>query len=292
MNNRPESRGHSERPVAAAEPETRDGGFKPTPEPAAALPAVTEPAEPTSLTPHIDAHGFDPADYKWVPVLRRPRKDGWSEAKQRLFIEVLADSACVETAAGAVRMSVRSAYALRRAPGGEAFAAAWAAAIQQGALKLADVAFQRALNGTDEPVFDRDGRVLACKTRYSERLMMFLLRAHLPERYAHAHRAERPEGAPPAPCTPPLAEALARLEPALPPEPHKLMPPEELDAELEAAEIMQGELPRRYRPVPPEPPIMPLGEDFERRLEAAKRGFEIGPDGQLVEDRSRERKRA
>jgi len=263
-----------------------------TPERAHPAPAVQPAAEPPkpaasselalpSDTPYIDAHGFDPTEYKWIPVRRRPRKDGWSEAKQRLFIEVLADTACVEKAAGAVRMSAQSAYALRRAPGGEAFAAAWTAALQQGALKLADVAFQRALEGVEEPVYGRDGVMFGTKTRYSERLMIFLLRAHLPEHYAHAHRAERPAEAP-APHTPPLAEAIARLGPAAPPEPHKLMPPDELDVELECADILNGELPGRYQALPPEPPLMPLGEDFERRLEAAKLGYDIGPEGELV----------
>ena len=288
MKNHHESRGHSERPAApeslTAGPDAVEGLVPPL-QPAAALPAVPEGDDsPPGLTPHIDAHGFDPAEYKWVPVRRRARKDGWSEAKQRLFIETLADTACVETAAGAVRMSVQSAYALRRAPGGEAFAAAWQAALQQGALKLADVAFQRALKGTEEPVLGRDGQVLFYKTRYSERLMMFLLRAHLPERYAHAHRAERPDGAAPAPLAPPMAEALARLEPAAPPEPHKLVPLEELDVEVQVADMMDGKLPHYCRPVPPELPLMPLGEDFERRLEAAKLGYDIGPDGELVPD--------
>lgn len=304
MTEQRESQGHSERPSAPAA--TRDApladktsaaDFLSIPEPAPALPVTTgaddspsgntpqtTPPTTTSLTPYLDAHGFDPGEYKWVPVRRRPRKDGWSEARQRLFIEQLADSACVETAAKAVRMSVQSAYALRRAPGGEAFAAAWEAAIQQGAHKLADVAFQRALHGTDEPVFDRSGIVIGHKTRYSERLMMFLMRAHLPERYAPrapgAHRAERPEGAPSAPPTPPpilpVAEALARLEPVLPPEPHNSMPAEDLDVELEVADMLDGELPHYYWALPPEPAQMPLGEDFERELEAAKRGEFVG----------------
>ena len=250
----------------------------------AELPAVHNRSKAGEPATKLDAHGFDPADYKWVPVRRRARKDGWSQEKQRLFIEHLADTGCVEKAAEAVNMSVQSAYALRRAPGGESFAAAWQAAVQQGALKLADVAFQRALNGVEEPVFDRSGVVIGRKTRYSERLMMFLLRAHLPERYAHAHRGERPAGAADAPETPPVAEALARLEPAIPPEPHKLLAPEELEAELEIADIMDGKLPERYGALPEEPPmpIMPLGEQFERELEAAKRGYHFAENGELV----------
>ncbi|MEP2235638.1 MAG: hypothetical protein ABJM58_07795 [Alteripontixanthobacter sp.] len=287
MSNKQESPGHSERPAAPAAKQdaASDDRLLQTPVPASALPATTDAEDgATDLTPHIDAHGFDAADYKWVPVRRRPRKDGWSEAKQRMFIEHLADSACVQTAAAAVQMSVQSAYALRRAPGGESFAAAWEAAIQQGALKLADVAFQRALNGTEEPVFDRGGSVIGHKTRYSERLMMFLLRAHLPQRYAHASRALRGEGAPDTPASMPVAEALARLEPAEPEELRALMPPEELDIELQVADIMDGELPHYYKPVPPEQPQFPLGVEFECGLEAAKHGYLCGPDGKLTKD--------
>jgi hypothetical protein len=38
---------------------------------------------------------YDPADYRWVPVRRRPRLDGWTEEKQRRFIEALADTGLV-----------------------------------------------------------------------------------------------------------------------------------------------------------------------------------------------------
>ncbi|MBU2339833.1 MAG: hypothetical protein KKE77_01090 [Alphaproteobacteria bacterium] len=64
------------------------------------------------------------------------------------------------------------------------------------------------------------------------------------------------------PDTSALAVALERLEPVLVPE---RMPPEELDIELEVADILQG-------------------EEFERRLEAAKQGCNIGTDGEMVAD--------
>ncbi|MGB3754114.1 MAG: hypothetical protein WA954_09485 [Parerythrobacter sp.] len=201
-------------------------------------------------SPAVDGHGFDPADYRWVPVRRRGRRDGWSEVKQRAFIEALADCGCVEDAARSVKMSVQSAYALRRAPGGESFAAAWGAAVQQGALKLADVAMTRALQGTDEPVFDRHGVRIGARTKYSERMVMFLLRAHLPERYAFAHRAVRPDDAPPPPDVLPMAEALDQLEPVQPDAPHALLSPDELENELQIADIMDGTLPERYQSPP------------------------------------------
>ena len=37
----------------------------------------------------LDAHGHDPDQYDWYPILRRPRADGWTPARQRLFIETL-----------------------------------------------------------------------------------------------------------------------------------------------------------------------------------------------------------
>jgi hypothetical protein len=245
------------------------------------LAPVTVDPDP-GITPYIDEHGFDPTEFRWVPVRRKPRKDGWSEAKQRLFIEVLADTACVGKAAAAVGMTKQSAYALRRAPGGEAFAAAWTAALHQAAQRLADIAFERAFEGYEVPVFNSDGRVIGHKLRYSERLMMFLMRAHMPERYAFAHHAERPQDAPPPVQTEPVAKALARLEPAAPEKPHELMPPDELDELVQVADMLDGKLPHYYRPEPPEPVLMPLGAELERRLEAAKFGIDLDDEGNPV----------
>lgn len=203
-----------------------------------------------------------------MPVRRRPRKDGRSEAKQRLFIEVLADTACAEVAARTVGMSVQSAYALRRAPGGEAFGEAWSAAIHQGAHKLVDIAFDRAIHGSDESVFNKEGDRVGRRMRQNDRLLMFLLRAHLPERYRHAHRDFRSADEAPAPAPPSLAAAIARLEP------HRLLSEHELDLEVEVADLCEGELPHWYRAeAPQDPPVQfPLGEAFERELEAAKAG--------------------
>ncbi|MFN2473212.1 MAG: hypothetical protein ABR588_04750 [Sphingomicrobium sp.] len=113
------------------------------------LPAVA-PAE-------FDAHGFDPAAYKWVPVLRRPRGDGWTGERQVAFIAALADGGCVTQAAREAGLSANSAYRLRRTPGAENFASAWDAAMAQAARGLVDLAFDRAINGSEEPIFNRDG---------------------------------------------------------------------------------------------------------------------------------------
>jgi hypothetical protein len=228
-----------------------------------------EPEPPAGL----DAHGFDPADYQWVPVLRKPRADGWSPQRQVDFIAALADTGSVTAAAYEVGMTVQSCYRLRRSPGAESFAAAWDAALQEASKRLADIAFDRAINGVDDPVLDKHGHCVYVRTRYNDKLLMFLLRAHQPDRYRHAHQNVRQPSEPPPPELPPVAEALRSLEPETPPEPHRLMSPDDLETAIQCADILDGTLPHwhRYKGFEGPPVEFPLGEEFERQLEAAKR---------------------
>ena len=266
----------------------------PAPAPALDPSNLTVPSE----TPYLDANGYDPADYQWVPVRRKPRSDGWSDAKQRNFIETLADGGSVSDAARAVGMSASTAYRLRRSPGGEAFARAWDAAVAQAVSMLVDVAFDRAINGTVEPVLDANGRRVGSRHRPGDRMLMFLLAAHYPDRYGKQRRRPRRGQA----ATPTVAEALECLSPVPPAEPEALMAPADLDVAIEVADLKDGELPgwldpdRRPEPVPAatEPPMPeataaawagqddvylpepgPLGEAFEIELELAKRGITV-----------------
>ncbi|HXG82005.1 MAG TPA: hypothetical protein VNJ05_09420, partial [Sphingomicrobium sp.] len=222
------------------------------------------PAVRRSETP-LDAHGHDPADYKWVPVLRRPRSDGWTPQRQRDFIAALADCGIVEQAAREVGMSVTSCYRLRRSPGGENFAAAWEAALAHAAQRLIDIAFDRAINGTEEPVFDKDGNRVGHRVRYHDRMHIFLMRAYGPERFRFAHRDIRHPNEPLPPALPSVEEAMQRLEPVPPEQPHLLMAPDELDAALEMADLLNGELPHWHRGGPDDPSEAPLGAEFERQ---------------------------
>lgn len=232
----------------------------PTPAPDAA------PAPIAETVPTLDAHCHDPIAYDWVPVLKKRRKDGWSPDKQRAFIEVLADTGSVATAAQCVEMSESSAYRLRRAPGAEAFDRAWSAAIDAASKKLIDAAFERALVGTDEPVFDRDGHRVGRRLRQSDRLLMFLLRAYGPDRFQGA-AGRRTD---PAPAATPVAEALVHLHPEAPAAPAALMAPDDLAVALEVADMCDGVLPPWYRddrgeavPVSPE---IPMHDDDEAEL--------------------------
>ncbi len=216
----------------------------------------------------LDTNGHNLADYHWVPVLKKPRKDGWSPEKQRAFIEALADTGSVDEAAHSVDMSPRSAQKLRRSPGAESFDRAWSAAIHAASKKLLDEAFGRALVGSDEPVFDRDGNRVGRRFKKSDKMLQFLLRGYFPERFGHFANSNPGlvEASPPAA----VAEALDHLLPAAPAEPHQLMAPEALADALEIADIMDGVLPRRYRD--PEPvATVPFAQEVDRLLDDARR---------------------
>ncbi|GAO77274.1 MULTISPECIES: hypothetical protein [unclassified Sphingopyxis] len=217
----------------------------PIPSPGA-IPAQTPTPTPTAAAPALDAHGHDPAVYDWIPVLKKRRHDGWSPDKQRAFIEALADCGSVACAARAVNMSESSAYRLRRAPGAEAFDRAWGAAIDAASKKLLDAAFERALVGTDEPVFNREGNRVGRRLRQSDRLLMFLLRAYGPDCFRSNAAGQA------APTAPPVAEALVHLHPEPPAAPAALMAPEDLAVALEVADLGEGELPHWYRDGPAE----------------------------------------
>jgi len=84
----------------------------------------------------------------FTPVPARARCDGWSCAVQRGFVEGLAAGMTPGAAARSVGMGRQGAYALRRRPGAESFAAAWDAA-------AAFAARQRAARRTPAPVRPR-----------------------------------------------------------------------------------------------------------------------------------------
>lgn len=206
------------------------------------LPAPATDAEDGAPPPN----GYDPADYRWVPVRRRPRTDGWTEEKQRRFIETLADTGLVGVSAKAVGMSRESAYRLRRSAHGAAFARAWDAARHHAGGVVEDIAFERALEGVEHNVYDEYGEVVCTKRSYNDGLLMFLLRHLKPERYGRAQPAPAPQPEDPEEPAPPAIEleaSLRAMEPQLPAPPERLLDPETLADEIELAEIADGKLP-------------------------------------------------
>ncbi|MEO5493129.1 MAG: hypothetical protein ABIR08_03785 [Sphingomonas sp.] len=184
---------------------------------------------------------YDPADYRWVPVRRVPRFDGWTEEKQRRFIEALADTGLVGAAAKAVGMSRVSAYKLRRSAHGAAFARAWDTARHHAGGLIEDIAFDRAIEGVEQEVYNGEGEVTATRLVYDSRLLKYLLSHLKPERYGDAHTGGAVVDATPAPT---LEDSLRAMEPALPAPPEQMMPADELDDALDLADVADGTLPR------------------------------------------------
>ncbi len=222
-----------------------------------------EAPPPNELDTLGDTTTYNSQDYRWVPVRRQARYDGWTEEKQRRFIEVLADTGLVGTAAKSVGLTRESAYRLRRAAGAEAFAAAWDAARHHAGGLIEDIAFERAIDGVAVPVLNEHGEQIASRTRYDNRLLVFLLRRLRADRYGGDLRGGPPAGAT-ATAPPPVAVTLRALEPALPAPPEELLG-DEFPHELEIADLADGALPQWLREQRVEPDLRDTATPRERR---------------------------
>ena len=240
--------------------------------------ADKDPLDVDKTALDVVADQRDPADYDWVPVFRRPRSDGWTPNRQRDFIAALADDGRVSYAARQVGMSENSCHRLRRSPGGENFANAWEVARRHASQRLIDIAFDRVIDGTDEPVFDRQGNRIGRRMRQNDRLHMFLLRAYHPERFRYAHQEVRRGNEPPPPALPTLEEAMGLLTPAPPEPPHQLMAPDELSDALDVADALNGELPSWHRGRADYDPATTARE--RERCDAASAGPDVGDENE------------
>ena len=150
-------------------------------------PSVSQVPEPTSVPldflpdeVQLPVPAPAPGVVRFKPEPSR-KVGGWNAARQRLYIETLAETGSVHLSAKAAGLSARSAYALRvRSP---AFSAAWDAAQQLAVGRLSALAFDRAIHGRVEQVY-HEGHLVAEKRVPSERLLMWLLSRLDPKRFA------------------------------------------------------------------------------------------------------------
>jgi hypothetical protein len=132
--------------------------------------ATDEPASP--LNPAPDALDFD-------PVMVRYRTDGWTPAKQREYVEALADTGVAKWAAARVGMTEQSANRLRRRADARSFDLACAAAQRIGARRIVSLSFERAIEGTLKHYYYR-GELVGEDRVYDNRLLVALLPRLLP----------------------------------------------------------------------------------------------------------------
>jgi hypothetical protein len=151
-------------PGAILSPEDQSLGCEPEPTIPSGMDSVHLPALVDPLEPRHPETSFTQT--------RHLRRDGWTPAKKRLFLERFAECGVIVEACQAAGMSARSAYNLRdRDP---LFAAGWDAATVKAKPRLADEAFSRSMNGVVERIY-RDGLVVAERHRYDNRLTMATL---------------------------------------------------------------------------------------------------------------------
>ena len=106
----------------------------------------------------------------------RQRRDGWNEARRKLFLRALSETGSVADACARARISSTSAYRLRE--NCARFASDWEAALDTQAVTIEQVAYERAVLGWEEPIV-QGGQVIGQRWRYSESLLRTLvLREH------------------------------------------------------------------------------------------------------------------
>lgn len=109
-----------------------------------------------------------------VVVPLRHRHDGWTPIRQRAFLRYLSELGSVTDACKRVGMSKTSAERLRRRS--TDFAAAWDKAVSIVAPILEQAAYERGVEGWDEPVFHA-GVQIGVKRRYSDASLRMLMQA-------------------------------------------------------------------------------------------------------------------
>jgi hypothetical protein len=103
------------------------------------------------------------------------------------FIAVLSDTGNVTTAARAIGLCRETAYRIRKRNAG--FAKEWDAALVEAVDGLEAEAYRRGVSGVDEPVF-QGGKQVGSTRRYSDMLLLSLLKAHAPDRYRERQSVE------------------------------------------------------------------------------------------------------
>lgn len=109
------------------------------------------------------------------PQLRKPSKTNWSQAKEREFLSVLAETCNVTQAAKAAGLSISGVY--NRRARHAAFRAGWGEALSIAYRRLELVLLDRGFNGTDKIMTRKDGSEERVR-EYPNSIALALLRMH------------------------------------------------------------------------------------------------------------------
>ena len=131
------------------------------------------------------------------PYKRVATRRDWTAAKERRFLEALADTCNVTLAAKVARVGNSTVY--RRRATDAVFRAAWGHAVAQGYARLEVETLERAINGKMRTVTHKDGREEQ-SVEHDGRIALTLLKMHRdtarePERTEAAEAAISPQEA-------------------------------------------------------------------------------------------------
>ena len=113
-----------------------------------------------------------------------PEPSPTARRRMRRFLGHLADTGNVSAACRLAKLDRRTAYQWRGADAD--FRRLWQEALDAAVDALEAEARRRAVEGVEHPHFHQ-GQVAGTVKRYSDALLMFLLRAHRPERFRERH---------------------------------------------------------------------------------------------------------
>ncbi|WP_244922252.1 hypothetical protein [Oceanibaculum indicum] len=113
-----------------------------------------------------------------------PEPSPTARRRMRRFLDHLADTGNVSAACRLAKLDRRTAYQWRAADAD--FRRLWQEALDAAVDALEAEARRRAVEGVEHPHFHQ-GQVAGTVKRYSDALLMFLLRAHRPERFRERH---------------------------------------------------------------------------------------------------------
>lgn len=123
--------------------------------------------------------------------------------KREIFLEHLAATGNVSESAEVSGYGRRAWYSLKDSD--PEFSVAWDEALKQATDALIIEGRRRALEGVEEPVFYQ-GEVCGYVRRYSDTLLMFLVKAHRPEYATERKQLTGADGSPLIPATPSLTD--------------------------------------------------------------------------------------
>jgi hypothetical protein len=142
----------------------------------------------------LDLQRTDPDPITWLSANQDTYKK--FTPKQKAFLNAYILQPSVRACCEKVKVSPTAFYAWMHKS--KDYRMAFEAVKKMGIQTLEDEVVRRALTGVEEPVFNKEGKQVGSRTKYSDSLLMFYLNGNAPEKYKqrNTHEHSGPNGGP------------------------------------------------------------------------------------------------